>query len=240
MSLLRSAVAAIVALAVSATVAQATPVSITAFSNPFGQVATTNTTISGSNWFATGFNTGTSPDFLSLTSVKLSIANSGTLPSSNPIIKLFTGPGIDPATEIATLTGNSISSGSPVTATFTPSSSPLALSPNTNYWVVLSAVAGDQYGWYTTDENPSAQNGSGFSFVSGRRSTNAGSTWSNSVTAGVAAVSVEVLAVPEPPAIMLAGLGVVGVVVADRTRRLRRARATTSGDDTAEDSNLDG
>jgi hypothetical protein len=39
---------------------------------------------------------------------------------------------------------------------------------------------------------------------------------------------------------MLAGLGVVGVVVADRTRRLRRSRVTSTGDEMANDSNVDG
>jgi len=48
-----------------------------------------------------------------------------------------------------------------------------------------------------------------------------------------------VYAVPEPPAIMLAGLGVMGIVFADRSRRLRRSRATATGDDMADDSNVE-
>jgi|688.fasta_scaffold91151_3 hypothetical protein len=239
MSLLRSLAAVIAALVITTSAAKAELVSISAFSNPFNQVLTTNSTVSGSNWFTVGFTTGTSPDFLSLTGVKLSLATSGTTVSTNPIVRLFSGVS-NPTTEVTTLIGSTLSSALPSTATFTPSSSPLSLSPGTNYWVVLSAGAGDAYGWYSTDENPAEQNGSGYSFVAGRRSTNAGSSWSNNVVVAVSAVSVEVLAVPEPPTIMLAGLGVVGVVVADRTRRLRRSRVTSTGDEMANDSNVDG
>lgn len=62
----------------------------------------------------------------------------------------------------------------------------------------------------------------------------------SSLSSAGAATLTYVYAVPEPPAIMLAGLGVVGAVVADRTRRLRRTRATASGDDMDEDSDVDG
>lgn len=231
--------AAVVAvLAIFAAPSQAGPVSITAFSNPFSQVLTGNSTVSGSNWFTTGFTTGTSPDFLSLTAVKLSLATSGTTTSTNPIVRLFSGVS-NPTTQIATLTGSTLSSSLPSTVTFLPPTSPLALSPDTNYWVVLSAGGSDAYGWYATDESPDQQNGSGYSFVAGRRSTNAGSTWSNNGLATLSAVAIDVVSVPEPSTIMLAGLGIVGVAVADRTRRLRRARATPSGHDNAEDSNVD-
>lgn len=221
-------------MCMAATAAQAAPVSITAFSNPFNQVLTGNSTVSGSNWFTTGFTTGTSPDFLSLTSVKLSLATSGTATTADPIVRLFSGVS-NPTTEIATLTGSSLSSALPSTATFLPPSSPLALSPSTNYWVVLSAAGSDAYGWYATDEVPGEQNGSGFTFVAGRRSTNAGTSWANNPLAQVGAVAIEVVAVPEPPTIMLAGLGVAGAVVADRSRRLRRARKTASEDGIADD-----
>jgi len=239
MSNLQSIAATIAALTITVSVARAEPVSISAFSNPFNQVLTGNSTVSGSNWFTVGFTTGTSPDFLSLTGVKLSLATSGTTVTANPVVRLFSGVS-NPTTVVTTLVGSVLSSAVPTTMTFTPPSSPLVLSSETNYWVVLSDATGDAYGWYTTDEFPDQRNGSGFSFVAGKRSTNAGSTWSNNPLAQVSAVSVEVLAVPEPPTIMLAGLGVAGAVVADRTRRLRRARAPASGDDVAEDSNVDG
>lgn len=44
-----------------------------------------------------------------------------------------------------------------------------------------------------------------------------------------------VYTVPEPPTIMLAGLGVAGAVVADRSRRLRRSRAADSDTGLADD-----
>lgn len=236
---LRCLAAAVAALFLAAASAEAG--SVTALSNPFNQVATTTSQISGSTWFATGFTTGTSTDFLSLTGVKLSVATSGTVTTSNPVIKLFTGVS-NPTTELATLSGSLITSASPVTATYAPTSSPLALLPNTSYWVVLSAEAGDQYSWYTTDETPVEQNGSGFSFISARRSLNAGSAWSNSVTAAAGAVSIEVAPVPEPSTIMLAGIGVAGALVIDRSRRQRsRRRQLAAGDVSLDDSeSLDG
>jgi hypothetical protein len=101
---------------------------------------------------------------------------------------------------------------------------PLTLSANTNYWVVLSATNGDQFGWYTADESPAEQNGSGFSFVNGARSLNGGSSWSANVLASVGAVSIQVVQpVPEPSTIMLAGIGVAGAIVIDRSRRRRGA-----------------
>jgi len=226
-------------LVIFAAPSQAGPVSITAFSNPFSQVLTGNSTVSGSNWFTTGFTTGTSPDFLSLTAVKLSLATSGTTTTANPIVRLFSGVS-NPTTQIVTLTGSTLSSSSPSTVTFLPPTSPLALSPNTNYWVVLSAGGSDAYGWYTTDEFPDQQNGSGYSFVAGRRSTNAGSTWSNNALAQVSAVAIDVVSVPEPSTIMLAGLGIAGVFVADRSRRLRQARGTADDNGMADDSGIDG
>lgn len=227
MSLLRSLAAAAAVLTMAASPALATPVSLTAFGNPFGQVSTGNSQISGSNWFTTGFTTGTSTDFLSLTGVNLSLATSGTGSTANPIVRLFSGVS-NPTTEIATLSGSPLSSIAPVTATFVPPTSPLALSPGTNYWVVMSAVGGDSYNWYTTDELPDQRNDSGFAFVAGRRSLNAGTSWSNNPLAQVGAVAIDVLAVPEPPTIVLAGLGVVGAVAADRSRRLRCTRAKSS------------
>jgi hypothetical protein len=231
---LRCLAAAVAALSLAAASAEAA--SVTALGNPFNQVATTTSQISGTTWFATGFTTGTNADFLSLTGVKLSLATSGTVTTSNPVIKLFTGVS-NPTTEFATLSGSPITSASPVTATYVPTSSPLSLLPNTSYWVVLSAEVGDQFSWYTTDENPVEQNGSGFTFISGKRSLNAGSTWNNSVTAGAGAVAIEVQAVPEPSTIMLAGIGVFGALVVDRSRRQRnRRRQLAAGDVSLDDS----
>ena len=50
--------------------------------------------------------------------------------------------------------------------------------------------------------------------------------YSNLQSNGTVTLTYVYTAVPEPPTIMLAGLGVVGAVVVDRSRRLRRARAT--------------
>jgi hypothetical protein len=144
-----------------------------------------------------------------------------------PVVRIFSGS-VNPSAVVATLSGPTITNSFPAqTFTFTPPSVPLTLAANTNYWVVLSAAAGNQFGWYTADDSPSAQNGSGFSFVSGVRSLNGGTSWSTNVLASVGAVSVQVIQpVPEPSTIMLAGIGVAGAIVVDQSRRRRFRRGS--------------
>jgi hypothetical protein len=223
----RSLGLALVAMALAAPTTVAAPISVSALSNNFSTVSTGNSTVSGSTWFASGFTTGTGTSYLDLTGVNLSLALSGTSTSAVPVVRIFSGS-VNPSAVVATLSGPTITNSFPAqTFTFTPPSVPLTLSANTNYWVVLSAAAGDQFGWYTADDSPSAQNGSGFSFVSGVRSLNGGTSWSTNVLASVGAVSVQVIQpVPEPSTIMLAGIGVAGAIVVDQSRRRRFRRGS--------------
>lgn len=222
----RSLGLALVAIALVAPTAVASPISVSAISNNFSTVTTGNSTVSGSTWFASGFTTGTSTSYLNLSGVNLSLAVSGTSTSAVPVVRIFSGNS-NPTTLLQTLNGPAITNSFPAQSfTFAPSSVPLALSANTNYWVVLSAAAGEQYGWYTADDSPSEQNGSGFSFVSGVRSLNGGSSWGNNVLASVGAVSVQVVQpVPEPSTIMLAGIGVAGAIIVEHSRRRRFRRS---------------
>jgi hypothetical protein len=223
---------ALVATAVSVP-AGAAPIS--ALSNDFNTVSSGNSSVSGSTWFTSGFSTGTNTDYLSLTGVKLSIANSGTSATASPVVRLFSGVS-NPTTQIAVLTGTTISNAGPQTYTFSPSSVPLALTASTNYWVVLSAAAGEQFSWYVADDSPVEQNTSGYAFLAGKRSLNGGTSWSNNALAATGAISVEVVQpVPEPSTIVLAGIGVAGAVVVDRSRRRRRrGSAADAADDCSE------
>lgn len=220
----RSLGLALLAMALAVPTTVAAPISVSALSNNFGSVASGNLTVSGSNWFASGFTTGTSTSYLNLTGVNLSLAVSGTASSAVPVVSIFSGSS-NPTTAVATLNGPTITNSAPAqTFTFSPSSVPLTLSANTNYWVVLSAAAG-QFGWYFANGTPAEQNGSGFSFVNGQSSTNAGSSWSQELLPSLGATSIQVQAVPEPSTIMLAGIGVAGAIVVDHSRRRRFRRS---------------
>lgn len=216
MKSLKFAAAALVCLSVIGSAG--TGYSEIVLSNPFEQVGAINATVSGSNYFTTGFITGTDANFLSLQSVNLSLATSGTAASVSPVVQLFSGTG-SPTTLLGSFSSQTVAVTIPTSFAFNYLGS-ASLLPSTNYWVVLSASAGQAFGWYTTDENPSAQNSSGYAFTSGKRSTNAGSSWVNSSAAASGAVSIT--AVPEPSSIVLAGLGVL-VAGYQLRRRMKRA-----------------
>lgn len=198
----------------------------------------TLTTATGTNTYATGFTTGTDVNFLELSAVKLSLqAISGT---ANPVVRLFSSTTVSgtkiPDSPLITLSGTTFSNVTPQTFTFTGSYQMVA---STDYWVVLSAAGSGSFQWENASDNPPTEaNTSGYAAIGGRRQANPVSSWTANLPASTALV--EVQAIPEPSTIMLAGLGIVGVAVANRTRRLRRARATASGHDTVEDSNVDG
>lgn len=234
-SVVTAAGLALAALLIAISTAKAGTVFSSDFSEPAG--FTSNIT-SGSNTFATGFTTGSNANFLDLTAVKLSLKSTSS--TANPIVRLFSSTLLSgtsiPDAPLATLTGPTINNTlSSQTFTFTGS---YQMSPSTNYWVVISAAGPDSFQWETAGATPTVANASGYSAIGGRRQANLSSNWTANSSASFGMV--EVQAIPEPSTIMLAGLGIVGVAVADRTRRLRRARATASGHDTAEDSNVDG
>jgi hypothetical protein len=210
---------AISALALSATSARAGVV----LSNDFEDPAGFTLNITNTNSFATGFTTGANASFLDLTGVRLSLKTSST--SSAPVISIFsntvTGVGDVPGTLLATLTGPG-----PITNTlgaqdflFTGN---LSLSPNTNYWVVLSASdPTSRYQWEFANTTPAEQNSSGYAFIAGRRKINA-AAWTDNATASLGMV--EIQAVPEPSTLILAGIGMAGAVAVDSKRRQRRRR----------------
>lgn len=234
-SLVTAAGLALAALLIAISTAKAGTVFSSDFTDPAG--FTQNIT-SGSNTYASGFTTGTASNFLDLTAVKLSLKSSSS--TANPIVRLFSSTILSgtsiPNTALATLSGPTINNTlSSQTFTFTGW---YQMSPSTNYWIVISAAGSDSFQWETAGSPPTVANASGYSAIGGRRQANLSSNWTANTSASIGMV--EVQAIPEPSTIMLAGLGIVGVAVANRTRRLRRARATASGHDTVEDSNVDG
>ena len=213
------------AVAIFSVFAQAGPV--TALSNPFLTNPSANNSVIDQDWFASGFTTGTNPDFLGLTSVSLQLATSGTTIFSNPIVELYSGVSAPSAFVGSLLTSSTLTSTLPTPVTFAPASSPLALTASTTYWVVARAAAGDSYGWFFSNGAPTAQNGSGWTLPTnnGQRSTNAGASYNADFLTGSGTIDVQVAAVPEPSTLVMAGVGLLGLSMAARSRRRRSAVA---------------
>ena len=207
---------------------------VTVYSNPYAEVATTNSQISGSNFFATGFTTSADSSLLTLKSIDLALASSGT--SSMPIVQLFSGNTM-PTSLIGNFTVSPFTNLTPASINLAYGAGTVQLAPQTTYWIVASASAGDAYGWYIADSNPAAQNSSGYNFVGGATSTNGGSTYSHSNAAGASQVAVNVETVvamnvetvPEPSTLVLAGVGLTTAVMIGGVRRKKQSRHGQAG-----------
>jgi hypothetical protein len=135
--------------------------------------------VGSDSWLAEMFRTGTNSSGYMLDSIQLELANASGTPSNFTVMlysALIGGPGINPGTNLDTLNGslNPVFGG---TFTYTPTSN-LALSPNTLYYVVLTAgtpVANGAYQWNsmnTASYNPNDNWGGGLTFISAD-----GSSW---------------------------------------------------------------
>ena len=99
--------------------------------------------------------------------------------------------------------------------TFTPNTSDVVLSANTNYWFVLAATGSGSYKWgYTGTTNASLPNYA--------VSDNSGASWTVTPVTGPFLIEVDsvtpVSAVPEPSSVVLIALGVPAVAIAMRRR----------------------
>ena len=170
----------------------------------------TNTDVTLSVWPVQGFSTGTSTD-LNVQSVTMGLFydNSNTLPFT---ISLYNDASGEPGTVVATSSPVSVGSNDRYTFPFTG----LTLSPGTTYWA-RPAVG---VSWYRNfaETAPTAQNGSGYTFVNTLLTTNGGSSY-GAVNPGYA---ISVNAVPEPASIGLMAIGAAGLG-ATALRRMRRS-----------------
>lgn len=160
---------------------------------------------------AQGFNTGTS-SLLDIQSVTLGlfVSNSGT--SENLSVSIYSDSSGSPG---------SILFGSPPvpvgnTGTYTFPFSGASLSASTSYWVVPEGPAS----WYLNalDTTPAGLNSSGYSYTGTKR--NQPSVGWTTPSPNLSSYSVSVVAVPEPPALVLAGIAVsAGILGIGRRRK---------------------
>jgi MYXO-CTERM domain-containing protein len=188
-----------------------------------GSVAQVGSTTIGQpgNQYAIAFTTGTNPLYLTLTNVGVGLGD--VEPYATGKLSLF-------ADNAGLPTGSLLASG---TSLLGPNGvlnfnlGAIALSANTKYWLTvedIEASSGSYFSWLRNidDIAPSGLNSSGYTFPAGGalQSTNGGTSWSNYSSGAKLGVTIE--AVPEPSAIVMAGLGAGGLAMLERTRRRRR------------------
>jgi|KBSMisStaDraftv2_1062788.scaffolds.fasta_scaffold623594_2 hypothetical protein len=167
--------------------------------------------VGGDTWIAVAFSTDNANYQISSASLLLS-----TPEPSTANLDLYSESSGQPGLLLSTLTslGSFPSVASPVT--FTGSS--YILSPNSTYWLVLSAPTGS-FDWSWTSDNA----GAGAGFLSQWAATDdAGGSW---ITSDIEPMQFRVLAdpgtpaVPEPGSFTLAALSMAGVATALRMRK---------------------
>jgi hypothetical protein len=139
----------------------------------------TNTDILVTNWLAAGFTTGA--DALDLDWVSIVGFNND---AGTKTVAIYADNAGKPGTLVATSSGTTVTTKSVYQFNFSGTS----LAAATTYWVLPQVGLS----WYLESNNdvPTAQNSSGYSFVGYKKSTNSGSTWTNSVlsyTVGISA-----------------------------------------------------
>ncbi len=207
---------AVAALSVSApTVLQAQGTS-TYLSN-LEQPSAGSSAVGSDSWLAAGSGTGANPGGYLINFVQITLTDPSGAPG-NLTVMLYTDKlgGFSPANNLGALNGPDM----PATAgsyNYIPGSS-LTLSPNTDYFIVLTAsskVATGAYDWSSSGANNYNPNGGWFSLGGGWTSGN-GTSW-NAGAAVFSQFAINATAAPEPGTLGLLALG--GLVFG-----LRRAR----------------
>lgn len=164
---------------------------------------------------AQGFTTGTSN--LTIQSVTLGLFGASTPNTVSRTVALYSNASNAPFESLFTSSAVDVGEQNKYTFNFTG----VVLSPNTSYWIVPQQGSS----WYLNldESQPTGLNGSGYSYLGTRRQaiSNPG-IWANSSLP----YSVTVEAVPEPSSLVMAGLGVGGLALLERSRRRRQARLT--------------
>lgn len=156
-------------------------------------ILSTSTLITSSAWIAQGFSTGASTTRLFVDQIVLGLEDNGA-GAVNTTISIWSNSGGSPGSLLATSSSQSVSAETKYTFVF----GAFELTPSTSYWVVLKD-AGSRWNFASSEEAPSQQNSSGYSYLGTIRTTNAGSSWTSSSLNTIASLSISASqASPEP------------------------------------------
>ena len=129
----------------------------------------------------------------------------------NALLRIYSDSGFKPGALVGTMTSPASYPAGLGDSLFT--SGGIGLLPNSTYWVVLSAPAG-QYNWAWTSDNTGS--GVGFQHTWGH-SEDGGATWTESIS--LPQMMLAVAEVPEPSTFMMVGIGAIGMGLGNWKRR---------------------
>jgi hypothetical protein len=217
-----------VALAVAAVVFAAATAEAAPLTNIYGNLGTVNASttsntvgylsLSQLNQFQSqGFSVGNqlgSSDW-DIQAIQFGLGSTG---SPSPVVGIYSDVSSAPGSLLATFTGTT-SVSTKALYTFTGSFTALQ---NTSYWVVLAnanSASQESYEWYTNDAftTPSQQNASNVNYLGTSERNGVAGSWTGAIPS--LSISVNAVAVPEPPTYALAMVaGVLGAGAAARRR----------------------
>ena len=173
--------------------------------------------------YAQGFTTGTSLYDLNSVDLPLAVTGAG---NGSPLLQIYTNNAGNPGTALnATFTNPSFGAQSVYNLSL---STPFALAASTSYWLVVSdstAASQTKFNWYYSDSfsSPTAQNGSGLTYLAAARSVNGGTAWTTNNTFAQTGITVNATAVPEPGTYVLGAIATGLMTAVARRRKAARA-----------------
>ena len=201
-------------LLLTAAAASASAQSTAVFGNLGEGLDANNTDITSTVKLGLAFNTGAS-SLLFLDSVKIGVFVSAT---DNYTVSLYTGSSTAPNLASGLFATSSLNLVSQDSSVFTFDFGGIELAANTTYWILPEQGVS----WYTAASYATADelNSSGYTFISNRRSSNGGATWSNFLVPFSAKIYASPAPIPEPSTygLILGGLALAGVAVRRRQK----------------------
>lgn len=157
---------------------------------------------------AQGFTVGSGASLLQVQSITLGLFYDNFTTASRTV-SIYSNVSGEPGTSLFTSAPTTVGSNAKYTFNF----SGATLTPGSSYWIVPEGPAS----WYFNNPAtaPVEQNGSGFTYLGTKRLDFADQIW---LDQGFTFYSTSVVAVPEPPAIVLSGIGIASALYAMRRR----------------------